>query len=97
MIWFLFTLIIVLVSFMVCNLTPFINSLMGFVASTAGIATAFIFPFLFAAKLLPDMSPRQRHVHQAFALFAVSIAVLGVYMSIRQMQESFAIKIPFAC
>ena len=97
-VWFLVTFIIVIVSFLVCNITPFINDLMGFVGAVCGVTTTYVFPFFFAPIILKDeFTTFSKRCHYAFGGFSIIIAIIGVFASIQQMVHSYQTKLPFEC
>ncbi|EQC41950.1 hypothetical protein SDRG_00800 [Saprolegnia diclina VS20] len=96
--WLALTSSIVCLGFLVSNVLPFVNDLLGFVGAMSGVTTTFVFPFLLAPVLLYDeLSKRHRIALYAVALGSSAIAVLGVVCAVQRMSNSYETRRPFSC
>jgi len=96
--WLLLTFLIIFCSFLVCNVLPFVNDLLGFVGAMSGVTTTYVFPYIMAPVILKDeISPLKAKLCQAFALFSSLIAIIGVCSSIHRMANSYQTRSPFTC
>ncbi|KDO32500.1 hypothetical protein SPRG_02977 [Saprolegnia parasitica CBS 223.65] len=98
LLWLVLTFSIVCVGFLVANVLPFVNDLLGFVGAMSGVTTTFVFPFLLAPVLLHDeLSKRHRLALYAVAIGSTAIAVLGVVCAVQRMSSSYETRRPFSC
>jgi len=97
-VWCLITSMFILMSFLVSNITPFINSLMGFVGAMSGVTTTYVLPFIFAAVILQDeMSRLEQWLYRTFGVIAIGVGLLGVYASVQVMISTYDTKVAFEC
>ncbi|OQR98135.1 amino acid transporter, AAAP family [Achlya hypogyna] len=96
--WFGLTSAIVFLGFLVANVLPFVNDLLGFVGAMSGVTTTFVFPFLLAPVILKDeLSVMHTRALQAVACFSCIVAVVGVVCSVHRMSNSYETRSPFSC
>ena len=96
--WFLTTLGTLCVSMVVSNAVPFLSDMMGFVGASCGVATTYIFPCLFALKLLDDSSGAEKCLQMSLIVIASCVAAAGVQASIMDMIKNASNGAPpFSC
>ncbi|KAF0713407.1 Aste57867_4344 [Aphanomyces stellatus] len=96
--WLAITASIVVASFLVSNVLPFVNDLLGFVGAISGVTTTFVFPFLFAPVLLGnELTSLHARALQAVAILSSLVAVVGVTSSVHRMAHSYQTRAPFSC
>lgn len=84
--WFCVTLVSVGVSFLLSNLLPSLGNLLSVLGATCGYALTFLFPALFALRLMgPRMGTCTRVLHAAVVLLACIAVVLGSYATIKNL------------
>ncbi|ETV96849.1 hypothetical protein H310_10134 [Aphanomyces invadans] len=89
---------IVCTSFLVSNVVPFINDLLGFVGAISGVTTTYVFPFLLAPVILRDeMTRGHARVLHGVAVASTVVAIVGVISSVHRMANSYETKAPFSC
>jgi len=81
--WFLVTCYTLIVAMVISNAVPFLSDLMGFVGASCGMSTTYIFPCVFALRLLDDSSTAERTLQYLIIAVAVCISILGVQVSIQ--------------
>ncbi|KAG9397990.1 hypothetical protein AC1031_016406 [Aphanomyces cochlioides] len=96
--WLGLTSTIILTSFFVCNIVPFVNDLLGFVGAISGVTTTFVFPYLLAPVILSDeLSLWHARALRGVAAISSIVAIIGVISSIHRMANSYQTRSPFSC
>ncbi|RHY61128.1 hypothetical protein DYB30_005353 [Aphanomyces astaci] len=96
--WLGITAAVVFTSFLVCNVVPFVNDLLGFVGALSGVTTTYVFPFLLAPVILrDDMTRGHARLLQGIAVASTLVAVVGVISSVHRMANSYQTRSPFSC
>ncbi|OQS04355.1 amino acid transporter, AAAP family [Thraustotheca clavata] len=96
--WLMLTSTIIFIGFLVSNVLPFVNDLLGFIGAMSGVTTTFVIPFLLAPVLLKDeLSQVHIHVLYGIAITSCIIAITGIVSSVHRMSSSYESRSPFSC
>ena len=96
MAWFVVTLGTASTAYVVGGLVPFLSELLAFVGASAGIATTYLFPCIFALKILP-MGIMERAFLVLVTCAAFAMAVVGVIVSLNSIVLEAGEKPAFSC
>eukprot|EP00053_Salpingoeca_punica_P014620 m.133166 g.133166 ORF g.133166 m.133166 type:complete len:486 (-) comp16504_c1_seq1:393-1850(-) len=98
--WLCTTLITLSVSFLLSNAIPNVDSLIDILGATCGCALTFVFPPLFALRLIgPRLTRTMRFVHMGVLAIMLPFIPLGTYVSFKELIDGLrdSPTTPFKC
>eukprot|EP00050_Salpingoeca_kvevrii_P000857 m.157537 g.157537 ORF g.157537 m.157537 type:complete len:441 (+) comp10231_c3_seq1:351-1673(+) len=88
--WFGVTVVTVCVSFTLSNLLPNLGDLIGVLGASCGYTLTFVFPVLFALKLIDErLTARERMTHYCVLALTVVTIILSTYATLKTLIDNY--------